>query len=145
MEFIFSQTAPVVCLLCKQTYFTKRIIALFRVLLYRVHHKKLFKIENTRLGQLELEFSFSFNQLIRFQIYLNKSHKLKVVLWYTLLYAALFGFLIHPIPFLPYPGMTAFFTALLTFPVVLAFMLLLILGFLIPNLMISPPLLIIYI
>lgn len=59
-----------------------------------------------------------------------------MVLWYPLLYAALFGFLIHHIPFLPYPGMTAFFTALLTFPVVLAFMLLLILGFRIPNVII---------
>ena len=67
MEFIFSQTAPAVCLLCKQTDFTKRIIALFRVLLYRVIYKKLLKIENTRSNQLELEFSFSFDQ--RFAIF----------------------------------------------------------------------------
>ena len=63
MEFIFSQTAPAVCLLCKQTDFTKRIIALFRVLLYRVIYKKLLKIENTRSNQLELEFSFSFDPI----------------------------------------------------------------------------------
>lgn len=65
MEFIFSQTAPAVCLLCKQTDFTKRIIALFRVLLYRVIQKKLLKIQNTRLNQLELEFSFSFDRAIK--------------------------------------------------------------------------------
>ena len=61
VEFIFSQTAPAVCLPCKQTDFTKRIIALFRVLLYRVSSKKLLKIENTRSNQFELEFSFSFD------------------------------------------------------------------------------------
>jgi len=61
VEFIFSQTAPAVCLLCKQTDFTKRIIALFRVLLYRVSHKKLLEIKNTKPNQLKLEFSFSFN------------------------------------------------------------------------------------
>ena len=48
VEFIFSQTAPVVCLSCKQTDFITRIIALFRALLYRVTLKKLFKIENIR-------------------------------------------------------------------------------------------------
>ena len=61
VEFIFSQTAPVVCLPCKQTDFITRIIALFRVLLYRVSSKKLLKIENTRSNQLEPEFSFSFD------------------------------------------------------------------------------------
>ena len=64
VEFIFSQTAPVVCLPCKQTDFLKRIIALFKVLLYRVDSKKLLKIENTRSNQFELEFSFSFDQSI---------------------------------------------------------------------------------
>ena len=64
VEFIFSQTAPVVCLPCKQTDFITRIIALFRVLLYRVSSKKLFKIENTRSNQFELEFSFSFDQFL---------------------------------------------------------------------------------
>ena len=63
VEFIFSQTAPVVCLPCKQTDFITRIIALFRVLLYRVSSKKLLKIENTRSNQLEPEFSFSFDPL----------------------------------------------------------------------------------
>jgi putative transcriptional regulator len=62
VEFIFSQTAPVVCLPCKQTDFTKRIIALFRVLLYRVSSKKWLKIENTKSNQLEQEFSFSFDR-----------------------------------------------------------------------------------
>ena len=62
VEFIFSQTAPVVCLPCKQTDFITRIIALFRVLLYRVSSKKLLKIENTRSNQLEPEFSFSFDR-----------------------------------------------------------------------------------
>ena len=61
VEFIFSQTAPAVCLPCKQTDFTKRIIALFRVLLYRLSSKKLLKIENTSSNQFELEFTFSFD------------------------------------------------------------------------------------
>ena len=61
VEFIFSQTAPVVCLPCKQTDFITRIIALFRVLLYRVSSKKLLKIENTRSNHSKLEFSFSFD------------------------------------------------------------------------------------
>ena len=61
VEFIFSQTAPAVCLPCKQTDFTNRIIALFRVLLYRVTSKKLLKIENTRSNHFELEFTFSFD------------------------------------------------------------------------------------
>lgn len=61
MEFIFAQFSPAVCLLCKQTDFTKRIIALFRVLLYRVSLKKLLKIENMRSNQFELEFTFSFD------------------------------------------------------------------------------------
>ena len=64
VEFIFSQTAPAVCLPCKQTDFTNRIIALFRVLLYRVTSKKLLKIENTRSNHFELEFTFSFDLLI---------------------------------------------------------------------------------
>ena len=62
LEYIFSQTAPVVCLPCKQTDFIARIIALFRVLLYRVSSKKLLKIENTKSNQLEPEFSFSFDR-----------------------------------------------------------------------------------
>ena len=61
MEFIFAQTAPAVCLPCKQTDFTKRIIALFKVLLYRVTQKKLLKIENTSLNHLKPEFTFSFD------------------------------------------------------------------------------------
>ena len=62
VEFIFSQTAPAVCLPYKQTDFTNRIIALFRVLLYRVTSKKLLKIENTRSNHFELEFTFSFDR-----------------------------------------------------------------------------------
>ena len=50
---------------CKQTDFITRIIALFRVLLYRVSSKKLLKIENTRSNQLEPEFSFSFDPELR--------------------------------------------------------------------------------
>ena len=65
VEFIFAQTAPAVCLPCKQTAFTKRIIAPFRVLLYRVPSKKLLKLENTRSNQFELEFSFSFDRTKR--------------------------------------------------------------------------------
>lgn len=61
MEFIFAQFSPAVCLPCKQTDLVQRIIALFKVLLYRVSSKKLLKIENTRSNQLELEFSFSFD------------------------------------------------------------------------------------
>ena len=61
VEFIFSQTAPAVCLPCKQTDFTNRIIALFRVLLYRVTSKKLLKIENMGSNHFELEFTFSFD------------------------------------------------------------------------------------
>jgi len=61
VEFIFAQFSPAVCLPCKQTDFTKRIIALFRVLLYRVISKKLLKIENMSSNQLEPEFSFSFD------------------------------------------------------------------------------------
>lgn len=64
VEFIFAQFSPAVCLPCKQTDFTKRIIALFKVLLYRVSSKKLLKIENTRSNQFELEFSFSFDLYI---------------------------------------------------------------------------------
>lgn len=64
VEFIFSQTAPAVCLPCRQTDFTKRIIALFRILLYRLFSKILLKIENTGSNQLELEFTFSFDHLI---------------------------------------------------------------------------------
>ena len=74
MEFIFSQTAPVVCLPCKQTDFITRIIALFRVLLYRVSSKKLLKIENRRTNQLEPEFSFSFDRRIYFK-FLSKKLK----------------------------------------------------------------------
>lgn len=48
----------------KQTDLVQRIIALFKVLLYRVSSKKLLKIENTRPNQLELEFSFSFDRRI---------------------------------------------------------------------------------
>lgn len=65
VEFIFSQTAPAVCLPCKQTDFTNRIIALFRVLLYRVTSKKLLKIENTRSNHFELEFTFSFDRFFK--------------------------------------------------------------------------------
>ena len=61
MEFIFAQFSPAVCLPCKQTDLVQRIIALFRVLLYRVSSKKLLKIQNTRSNQLEPEFSFSFD------------------------------------------------------------------------------------
>ena len=61
MEFIFAQFSPAVCLPCKQTDLVQRIIALFRVLLYRVSSKKLPKIENTSSNQLEPEFSFSFD------------------------------------------------------------------------------------
>ncbi|MBQ8663539.1 MAG: hypothetical protein IJ471_06755, partial [Eubacterium sp.] len=61
MEFIISQTAPAVCLPCKQTDFTERIIARFEDVLYRLPQKKLLKIENTRSIYLKLEFSFSFN------------------------------------------------------------------------------------
>ena len=64
VEIIFSQTAPAVCLPCKQTDFTNRIIALFRVLLYRVTSKKLLKIENTRSNHFELEFTFSFDHYV---------------------------------------------------------------------------------
>lgn len=45
----------------KQTDFITRIIALFKVLLYRVFLKKLLKTKNTRFNQLEPEFSFSFD------------------------------------------------------------------------------------
>ena len=65
VEFIFSQTAPAVCLPCKQTDFTKRIIALFRVLLYMLSSKNLLKIENTSSNQFELEFTFSFDPLFK--------------------------------------------------------------------------------
>ena len=68
VEFIFSQTAPAVCLPCKQTDFTNRIIALFRVLLYRVTSKKLLKIENTRSNHFELEFTFSFDHYMQVPI-----------------------------------------------------------------------------
>ena len=61
VEFIFAQFSPAVCLPCKQTDFTKRIIALFRVLLYRLSSKKLLKIANTSSNQFELEFTFSFD------------------------------------------------------------------------------------
>ena len=61
MEFIFAQFCPAVCLLCKQTDFTKRIIALFRVLLYRVTSKKVLKIKNMSLNQYKAEFTFSFD------------------------------------------------------------------------------------
>jgi hypothetical protein len=64
VEFIFAQFSPTVCLPCKQTDLVQRIIALFKVLLYRVSSKKLLKIENTRPNQLELEFSFSFDRRI---------------------------------------------------------------------------------
>lgn len=70
VEFIFAQFSPAVCLPCKQTEFTKRIIALFKVLLYRVSSKKLLKIENTRSNQFELEFSFSFDLIIE-DVYFN--------------------------------------------------------------------------
>jgi len=43
VEFIFSQTAPAVCLLCKQTDYSKRIKARFRGILYRVLPKNLLK------------------------------------------------------------------------------------------------------
>ena len=62
VEFIFSQPTPAVCLPCKQTDFTNRIIALFRVLLYRVTSKKLLKIENMGSNHFELEFTFSFDR-----------------------------------------------------------------------------------
>ena len=61
VEFIFSQTAPAVCLPCKQTDFITRIIALFKVLLYSLSSKKLLKSKNTRSNQYELEFTFSFD------------------------------------------------------------------------------------
>ena len=61
VEFTFAQIFPAVCLPYKQTDFTNRIIALFRVLLYRVTSKKLLKIENTRSNHFELEFTFSFD------------------------------------------------------------------------------------
>lgn len=61
MEFIFAQTAPAVCLLCKQTDFTKRIIALFKAFLYRLDYKKLLKIKNMWSNLIKLELSFSFD------------------------------------------------------------------------------------
>ena len=69
--------------------------------------------------------------------FLNKRQKLNEVLWYTLLYAALFGFFTHPIPFLPYNGMTLLFTARLALPVVRALRDRLIDGLRIPNFIIN--------
>jgi hypothetical protein len=65
--------------------------------------------------------------------FLNKPQKLNEVLWYTLLYAAFFGFFTHPTPFLPYTGLTDLFTARLALPVVRALTDRLIDGVRIPN------------
>lgn len=73
-----------------------------------------------------------------FNNYLNKSKMLNDVFLYILLYAAFFGFFIHPTPFFPYPGMSAFLTARLTLPVVLEDMDFFKLGILIPNFIIIP-------
>ena len=79
MEFIFAQFSPTVCLPCKQTDLVQRIIALFKVLLYRVSSKKLLKIENTRPNQLELEFSFSFDHGKKITVVVNLSNKEQTV------------------------------------------------------------------
>lgn len=49
------------------------------------------------------------------------------------------GLVMSPVPFFPYNGFTAFFAVRFTFPVVRAFKLFLMLGFLIPIFMIVGP------
>jgi len=61
VEFIFTQTAPAVCLPCKQTDFTQWIIARLRGILYRLPQKNLLKTENTRSSFTVVEFTFSFD------------------------------------------------------------------------------------
>lgn len=64
---------------------------------------------------------------------------LKVVFLYTLFFIDLEGDLTNPIPFLPYNGLTDFFTALFAFPVVLAEIDFFMLGFLMPIFIKIPP------
>nr|DAF68289.1 MAG TPA: hypothetical protein [Caudoviricetes sp.] len=61
------------------------------------------------------------------------SHILNVVFLYIFAFVDFIGDLAKPIPFFPYPGMIAFLICRFALPVVLAFKLFLILGFLRPT------------
>ena len=67
-----------------------------------------------------------------FYFYLSKSPIPTVVFLYTLFLTDFDGLLAKPVPFFPYSGFTAFFTARFAFPVVRDFIDFFMLGFLTP-------------